>query len=206
MGRNQNQRILRMVQIAMLIALIIALQLTAGFMSIGTLTFSFVLVPIVIGAILFGVGGGSLLGFVWGAVVAFMGAMGWLGALVTLMWTQNPICMILVCIVKGTLAGLLPALIYKSLSGTKLPPIVTTMLAAVAAPIANTGVFLLGMFTVFNGILQSFSENLGFANIIVAAVVGLVGINFIVELSINLVLGPTILRIINLLKSKRFVK
>ncbi len=206
MKQTANQKILRMVQLSMLIALVLVLQLTAGFMSIGTLTFSFVLVPIVIGAILFGAKGGAFLGFVWGAVVAYMGAMGWLGALVTLMWTQNPICMILVCVVKGILAGLCPALVYGGLSKTKLPPLAGTMIAAVVAPIVNTGVFLVGMFTVFGEILQTFAVSAGFANVMVAAVVGLVGINFVVEFSINLILGPTILRIINLIKSKKLVK
>ena len=204
---KQNERILRMAQLAMFSALIVVLQVFGGWIRIGDLTFSLVLVPIVIGAILFGMGGGAFLGFVFGIVVTVMSATGMNGALVTMMWTKNPFVTAFLCIAKGVLAGLAAAAVYKALSKIeKLPKIVATVVASVTAPIVNTGIFLLGMFTYYNDILEWFAGAAGFTNIILAALVGLVGINFVVEFLLNLVLGPTIHRIITVIKTKKLVK
>ena len=166
---KQNERILRMAQLAMFSALIVVLQLFGGWIRIGDLTFSLVLVPIVIGAILFGMGGGAFLGFVFGIVVTVMSATGMNGALVTMMWTKNPFVTTFLCIAKGVLAGLAAAAVYKALSKIeKLPKIVATVVASVTAPIVNTGIFLLGMFTYYNDILEWFAGAAGFTNIILA--------------------------------------
>ncbi len=204
---KQNERILRMAQLAMFSALIVVLQVFGGWIRIGDLTFSLVLVPIVIGAVLFGMGGGAFLGFVFGIVVTVMSATGMNGALVTMMWTKNPFVTAFLCIAKGVLAGLAAAAVYKALSKIeKLPRMVATVVASVTAPIVNTGIFLLGMFTYYNDILEWFAGAAGFTNIILAALVGLVGINFVVEFLLNLVLGPTIHRIITVIKTKKLVK
>lgn len=201
---KQNQKILRMVQLSMLAALIIVLQLFGGWIRIGDLTFSFVLVPIVVGAIIFGAKGGAFLGAVFGLVTTIMSATGMNGALVTMMWTQNPFFTTTICMAKGILAGVCAGLVFSGLSKIKkLPSIVATVLASITAPIVNTGIFLVGMFTVFNGILQMFASSAGFKNVFVAAIIGLVGINFVIEFGLNLVLGPTIERIINIFKNKK---
>ena len=61
-------------------------------------------------------------------------------------------------------------------------------------------------FTYYNDILEWFAGAAGFTNIILAALVGLVGINFVVEFLLNLVLGPTIHRVITVIKTKKLVK
>ena len=51
-----------MVEMAMLIALVVVLQMLGSFIKIGPLPMSFVLVPIVIGACLLGTASGAVLG------------------------------------------------------------------------------------------------------------------------------------------------
>ena len=48
---NRNAGVLRMVQVALLTALVVVLQFMGSFIKIGPLPMSFVLVPIVIGAV-----------------------------------------------------------------------------------------------------------------------------------------------------------
>ena len=67
-GMTQKQKTLRMVEMAMLIALVVVLQMLGSFIKIGPLPMSFVLVPIVIGACLLGTASGAVLGGVFGIV------------------------------------------------------------------------------------------------------------------------------------------
>ena len=66
-----NQKILRMVELAMLAAIIMVLQQIVIPLP-GGLTLSLVLVPIVVGAVLFGPAAGAILGGVFGVVVTFL--------------------------------------------------------------------------------------------------------------------------------------
>ncbi len=116
-------------------AIVIVLQLVGGAIRFGTFSISLVLLPIVVGAALYGRGAGAWLGFVFGAAVILSGdasaflAVNVFGTLVT-------------CLLKGALAGLCAGAVYKLFEKTNT--VLATALAAVAAPIVNTGVFLLG--------------------------------------------------------------
>ena len=62
-------QIQRMVVTAILAAIVAVLQLVAGSIRVGPFTLTLSLVPIIIGAILYGPWTGALLGAVFGAVV-----------------------------------------------------------------------------------------------------------------------------------------
>ena len=72
----RTQKILKMVELAMLVALVIVLQMLGSFIKIGPLPMSFVLVPIVIGACILGSSGGAFLGAVFGVITMIMGIAG----------------------------------------------------------------------------------------------------------------------------------
>ena len=65
-----QEKTLRLVQLGLLCGLIILLQMYVVIPLPGGLTLSLVLVPIVVGAVLFGPADGALLGGVFGAVVS----------------------------------------------------------------------------------------------------------------------------------------
>ena len=58
----RNNNITKMVQVAILMAIIVVLQLLSYVIKIGTFNLSLVLVPIVVGAVLFGKKTGAFLG------------------------------------------------------------------------------------------------------------------------------------------------
>ena len=71
--------------------------------------------------------------------------------------------------------------------------------AAIVCPVVNTGVFLLGCRIFFLPMLADMAQNLGFGdNVGRFMIIGLVGINFLAELGINIVLSPVILRLIRI--------
>ncbi|MBQ8683129.1 MAG: ECF transporter S component [Clostridia bacterium] len=196
---NTQAKTLRLVELGLLAALIILLQTVIVIPLPGSLTLSLVLVPIVVGAILFGPAAGALLGGVFGVVVAIMAVQGQLGLLTNMMVAYNPLLTVVICVLKGVAAGWVPGLIAASLKGK---PMLGTVLAAAAAPLANTGIFVLGMLTVFRGVMLEFAENIGMGGTtaVYFAIVVLVGVNFIVEFAANLILSPAIASIVRAVK------
>ncbi len=184
---------------ALLIALVLVLQMLGSFIKIGPLPMSFVLVPIVVGAFLLGWREGGVLGFIFGIITVVMGVMG-VDAFSFLLWDANPVGFVIVCIVKAAACGLGSGLIYKALNkalGEKRL-VLTTVLASVSAPIINTGLFVLGMFTFFFDSLPSLFPDAyaQYGNVIELVLLGFAGLNFVGEFLVNLILSPAIVRIV----------
>ncbi|MBQ4612638.1 MAG: ECF transporter S component [Clostridia bacterium] len=193
-----QQKTLRLVQLALLAAIIVVLQQIVIPLP-GGLTLSLVLVPIVVGAVLYGPSAGAVLGGVFGVVVTVLVMTARAGDLSTMMWVANPLVTALICVTKGVAAGWAAGLVAKAF---KKHAFVGIILAAAVAPIVNTGIFLLGMLTVFRNVMMTFAENIGMGGtgVIYFAVVVLVGINFIVEFAANLILSPTIAAIVKAIR------
>ena len=118
MRKNQNQKILRMVEMAMLIALVVVLQVLSALIPPigGMVSSTLTLVPVVVGAILFGVKGGTVLGFSFGLIV-LINCISALDPGGNLLWNINPFFTAIICFVKGIAAGLVPALLYRAAMG-----------------------------------------------------------------------------------------
>lgn len=196
---NVKKNTLKLVQLGLLSGLIILLQMYLVIPLPGSLTLSLVLVPIVVGAVLQGPGAGALLGGVFGVVVSIMAIQGQLGLLTNMMVAYNPILTVLVCMLKGIGAGLVPGLIAKMFQKHRA---IGVLLAAASAPIVNTGIFLSGMLTVFKGVMLEFADQIGMGgtSALYFAIVVLVGMNFVIEFAANLVLSPAITAIVNAVK------
>lgn len=177
--------------LALLTAIVIVLQLigSAFPLRVGPFSFSFVLIPIVVGAALYGWKAGAWLGFIFGVTVLLSGDA---AAFLPI----NPVGTVLVVLVKGTTAGIVAGLIYKLVN--KLNGIAAVFAAAAVCPIVNTGIFLIGCALFFLETISGWAAAAGIESAGVYMVTGLAGVNFLLELLINLVLGPVIVRIIHL--------
>ncbi len=205
MRTSSTKKIIKMVQMALLIALVFVLQMLGSFIKIGPLPMSFVLVPIVVGAFLLGWREGGVLGFIFGMITVVMGIMG-IDAFSFLLWDANPVGFVIVCIVKATLCGLGSGLIYKWLNrvlGEKRI-ILSTVIASISAPIINTGLFVLGMFTFFFDSLPALFPDAyaQYGSVIELVILGFAGLNFVGEFLVNLVLSPAIVRIVAVVGKK----
>lgn len=191
----KNNKIRRMTTAALLVALIVVLQLLGYVLpKIGPFGLSFVLIPIVIGAAYLGVTYGAFLGAVFGVIVCICCANGMdVGG--QMVWQANPFLCIFVVMLKGILAGALSGLVYKALS--KKNSYIAMLCAAIVCPLANTGIFLLGMNVFFADVLASWA---GGSNIITYMLSGIVLINFVPELIINVAFSPAGQRILHAIK------
>lgn len=69
--------------------------------------------------------------------------------------------------------------------------------AAVVSPVVNTGMFILALVLFFYDTLTSWALGEGYENIVLYIFLGLAGVNFLIELGINLVLSPIVERVIS---------
>ena len=182
----------KVVVLGLLTAIVIVLQALAIGIRFGVFNITLVLVPIVVGAALYGWKAGAWLGAVFGVVVLLTDA----GAFLAI----NVPGTIITCVLKGALAGLAAGFVYKLLENKN--KWVAVISAAVVAPVVNTGVFLLGCCVFFLETIRAWGEGAGFDNVGTYMIVGFVGINFLVEMGINLVLSSAIVRIVDLGKRK----
>ncbi len=201
MRRNSNQKIIKMVELAMLLALVVVLQLFGGFIKFGPFSLSLVLIPIVIGSIILGAKGGAVLGGVFGLVVVIQCATGVdVGGFI--LWGINPLLTSLICLVKGIAAGAVPGFLYRLINRDKQldgKHILGAVVAAISAPVVNTGLFLVGLSTFFNATLIEWA---GGTDVMLYIITGLVGINFVIELVINIVISPAVATIVKAVTSK----
>ncbi len=176
----------KLVGTALLTAIVVVLQIVGGAIKIGTFSISLVLMPIVVGAALFGIWSGAWLGLVFGVMVMATGDA-------ALFLAVNVPGTIITVLAKGILAGLAAGAVYKLLE--KKNKYVATLLASIASPVVNTGVFLIGCAVFFMDTIKTWA---GDGPVFKYMIVGLVGFNFILELAINLVLNPVIVRIVDI--------
>lgn len=176
-----------------LTAIVVVLQAMAIGIRFGTFSITLVLIPIVVGAALYGYKAGAWLGFVFGVVVLLTDA----GAFLAI----NVPGTIITCVLKGMLAGAAAGLVYKLLENKSRWAAV--ICAAVVCPIVNTGVFLLGCTVFFLDTIREWGQGAGFENVGVYMIVGFVGINFLIEMGVNIMLSSVIVRIMDIIKKPK---
>lgn len=178
---------------AILTALVVILQMFGQFIRFGPFSISLVLLPIVIGAAMCGPKVSTWLGFVFGVMVLMTDA----GAFLAISVPGTVITVLL----KGMGCGLAAGLVCKVLE--KKNRYLAVALSAVACPIVNTGIFLLGCVVFFFETISEWGAGAGFESVAEYLIFGMVGINFLAELVINIVLSPTVVRLLNIGKKSR---
>jgi uncharacterized membrane protein len=187
---QKKMNVSTIVGMGLLTAIVVVLQLVSMALRFGMFSITLTLVPIVVGAALYNWKAGAWLGLVFGGAVLITGDA---AAFLQI----NAIGTIITVLVKGAMAGLVAGLVYHLIS--KKNQIAGVIAAAIAAPLVNTGIFLLGSAVFF---LDTITMWAGDTNVFVYMLVGLVGFNFFIELGINILLNPTILQIIRIGKKK----
>lgn len=180
---------------SVLFAIIVVLQLISNYIKIGPVNVTLTLIPLVIGGIVLGVKGGTLLGLLFGLTTLVYGLIGIDGGFVMLLMsggTFNVVLTVLICLVKGTMAGLVSSLLFKVICKKNL--FLATVICAVSAPIINTGLFILGALGLTNVIGGLASTN--GVSVIYFLVIYCAGFNFLFEFGTTLVFVPAIHRVI----------
>lgn len=187
----------KLVALAILSALIVILQLVSNAVKVGPVSITLSLVPIVVGAALYGVGAGAYLGGVLGLVVLICCITG-IDVGGSILWNVNPPMTAIVCLAKTMAAGACSSVVYRAIHGKNQTA--AALCAGMVCPVVNTGLFCLGMVLFFHETLVAWAGGTEVVNYILF---GLAGVNFLCEFAINLVLGPAIVRIVNIVKTRR---
>lgn len=185
-----NEKTRRLTGLALLTAIIIVLQVVASFVKFGPFSITLALAPIIIGAALYGASAGAWLGGVFGVVVFIACVAGWdVGG--NILFTANPFLTGILCIVKGALAGLVAGVAFRAIEGRS--PMAASITAGVLCPVVNTGIFCIGLTLFFHDTLVAWA---GGTDLVYYIIFGLTGVNFLLELAINLVLSTVIVRVV----------
>lgn len=190
-----NTKIRKMTGVALLMALVVVLQMVSGMIPpVGGFTISLVLIPIVLGAALYGPKTGALLGATF-SVVVIIGCITGTDPGGAMVFQANPILCIVLVLAKGVLAGFLSGAVYTVLKGKN--ETLAMVLAAAVCPMVNTGTFIAGMAAFFIDVLAAWA---GGGDILGYVLSGLVLCNFVPELIINVLFSSTGTRILHSLK------
>ena len=190
MTNQKKTNVKQLVFLALFTAIVFVLQILSFYMRGPVFSLTFVLVPIVIGVAICGIKAGPWLGFIFGVAVLVTGDANAFLAFA-------PVATVFVVLLKGTLAGTAAALVYKLLE--KKNRYLAVTLAAITAPIVNSGVFFLGALIFFVELISEWAQG---QDVISYILFVMIGVNFIIEVVVNFVLVPTIYRIIEVGKSK----
>ena len=180
-----HKKLQRMTGLSLFTAIIVVLQLLSTFVRFGPFSITLALIPIVVGAAIYGPGAGAFLGGVFGLVTLIAGG--------SILWNTQPLLTALICLVKGVAAGFVAGGAFRLLG--KRHPAAGTAAAAILSPVVNTGLFLLALYTLFPAVLAAWASDAG-ADVATYILTGLVGVNFLVEMAVNLVLSPVIHRVV----------
>jgi len=191
----KNSKLVRMAGVALLMAMVVVMQALSGIIPpVGGFSISLVLIPIVLGAAAFGPGAGALLGATFGVVV-FVNCITGADPGGQMVFQANAFLCFLVVMGKGTLAGLAAGIFYKILHGKN--PYIAMLCAAIVCPVVNTGTFIACMLIFFADVLSAWAAG---GDLIAYVLSGLVLMNFVPELIINVVFSPAGQRILHTVK------
>lgn len=185
----------RLVLAAVLTSIVVILQIMAILTRaiLPVFAINLVLIPIVIGAAIGGVSVGAWLGFISGVAILISGdataflSISIAGTLITVL-------------LKGTASGFAAAGAYKLFE--KKSKYLAVFVSALVCPIVNTGIFVIGCLTFFMDTIRSWGVGLGYENAFAYIFLGMIGINFIIEVALNLILSPAVIRLLEIKDKK----
>lgn len=183
-----NPKVIELTMTAILATLIILMTFTPiGYIPIGPVKMTLLTLPVAIGSIVLGARSGLILGTLFG-ISSFCTCFG-LDPFGNILLGINPVFTFIMCVIPRVLCGFLPALIYKAISknGTK-NTMVAIPVAAASTAIINTLLFITALWGLFNNNLTSL---LGTNNLFTMFAT-IAGINGLIEIAVNIVVGTAI--------------
>ena len=184
---RNSQKVKEMVVISSLAAIVAVLQYISMFIKFGPFNITLALTPVVVGAVLYGPKAGGILGAMMGMVVLLTNSEAF--------FVVNPIATIFVCIAKSAIAGVGAGYICK-IGKNRNREIVA---ASIATPIINTLFFSICCLLFFFPTLREWAAG---ENTLIYLFGTMIGLQFLVELAINSLLSPIVIRIVEIFNMK----
>lgn len=187
-------KVKKLTGIALITALEIILNFISGFITIGQVNINLALIPIIVGACMYGPSAGAFIGAVNGIMTCFAPST------VALFIPHNPVATVILCILKTAAAGFAAGLIYRLINKNGCRDLSGAIAASAAVPVINTGIYILGVYAFFLPIYEQWNDK--GVNIFMFVIISVLTINFLIEFALSLILSPAVHRIIRIASSK----
>ena len=186
--KNSSEQVKKITGIAILLAIEIVLQTIGNYVAFpGGIAINLALIPIALGAIMYGPLAGAILGFINGLVILFAPST-------MMFWSYSKIATIVTCLTKCTAAGAISGLLYMLIG--KKNKLIGSIVSSLIIPIINTTLFVVLYVTLFNGLYkESAPADMTLLKLLFST---FIAVNFILEFAITTVLTPTINKIIRI--------
>ena len=188
----RKSNVVMMTELALLTAIVILMAYTPlGYLKVGAVSITFIVVPVAVGAVLLGVKAGAFLGLVFG-LTSLAQCFG-MDAFGTMIFNAKPVATTVCCIVPRILVGVVPALVFMGMSKVCKKRPVNIAVSCVLAPITNTLLYLAFMTIFFQDYMIEARGYTGKAGIFFLGwLLALVAINAILEAASSLIIGSAI--------------
>lgn len=195
--KTQQKRTRSLVELAVLLAVLLLLEVTGlGMFKTFGLELTILQLPVIIGAIVIGPSGGTVLGLAFG-LISFWECFG-KSAFGMMLLSIDPLLTFLVCVPTRTLMGCLCGLIFRGLHrathGKKLD-LLSYIIASLSGALLNTALFMGTLCLCFyrTEYIQSLAVQMGAANVF-GFIAALIGVQGLVEAGLCTALGTIVSR------------
>lgn len=184
----RKTKTLMLTQNAVLASIVVLMAFTPiGYLRIGAVEMTFIMIPVAVGAITLGKKSGAFLGLVFG-VSSFIQCFG-MSPFGAALLQINPIFTFIMCIVPRVLMGYLCGVIYKLLAKAKKG--IAVIIASFSAPVINTILFIASLMIFFGKTDFIMGMRAGTENLM-AFLIAFVGLNGVMEIVTTTLIAPPV--------------
>lgn len=189
--QNKKNKTRKLTQMALLTAIILLMAFTPlGYLRTGVVEITFIMIPVVVGAILMGPCAGAILGGVFG-LTSFIQCFG-MSALGAMLLQVNWFFTFVVCFVPRVLMGWLAGLIFKALYKVDKTRLVSFAVASLSGAVLNTIFFVGSLGLLFYNTVLGMASESGIS--VLAFLLSFVTLNSVLECAACLIVGTAISR------------
>ena len=189
--KSRKRKALHITQNAILAAIIVLMAFTPiGYLQIGVVKMTFIMIPVAVGAITLGEKSGAFLGLVFG-ITSFAQCFG-LDVFGTTLLGINPVYTLIMCIAPRVLMGYLCGASYKLIARKKKK--FALVFASFLAPVLNT-VFFMSLLLLFFG-ESDYIMGIRNGAELWPFLVAFVGLNGVMEIVTTTIIAPPVASVI----------
>ena len=176
-------------QLGLLSGIVILMAFTPlGYLKVGVVDITFIVIPVAVGAIILGPKAGAILGGVFG-LTSFAQCFG-MSAFGTMLFGINPIGLFIMCVIPRILVGFLSGLLFKWLYNKKRTRVISFAIGSVSAALINTILYISFFAVLFHETGQQMATESGLN--FFPFLLTFVSINSIIEMIACLIIGTAI--------------
>lgn len=198
-NKTSRTRLIQMAQLAILIAIMFIFAFSPlGYLKIGLIEITFMVLPVAIGAIILGPAAGAVLGAVFG-LTSFIQCFG-MSTFGVFLLSLNPILTFITCMVPRVLCGWFSGVLFRAMQKFDKTRVISYFVASLSTALLNTLFFMTAIVVFFwhnDSFIATMTEWKLPTDSLWIFLVTFVGLNGVVEAIANTVLGGAIAKAVS---------